>query len=329
MVSNPADCRCNGREPSAGGESIVFISRGSKADSFMQFTQLIDYYLGEGKEHLPEIHRLAKIPGDESDKKLLHYAMEGIRLNGTFGSYRVAIAATSVDDGERGQIHVKPGDRVFCSFVSANREAEFFPDPDKVRIDRPMENYIHYGLGPHACLGGEASRVGLTAMLRTVAKLENLRRAPGPPGQLKKIPRPGGFYVYMRADHGSYWPFPTSEYPLCRPPSRFDADRPCSHEGALRRRAPTLQEDELSWRMGQQNERGGRLVAKEETRGGRGPRGCARSLDVSKYPPPVVHIRWCFLVSVSSLSLFLFCIYHLLIVFFCLTPLVPCPTLEP
>ena len=136
--------------------------------------------------------------------------MEGIRLNGTFGSYRESKVSTTVDDGGR-PVRVRPGDKVFVSFVDANREAQFFPDPDRVRIDRPMENYIHYGVGPHACLGGEASRVALTAMLKVVGRLDNLRRAPGPAGQLKKIPRPGGFYIYMRADHGSYWPFPTSE----------------------------------------------------------------------------------------------------------------------
>ena len=32
-----------------------------------------------------------------------------------------------------------------------------------------------------------------------------------PQGQLEKVPRLGGFYFYMRADHGSYLPFPTSE----------------------------------------------------------------------------------------------------------------------
>lgn len=80
-----------------------------------------------------------------------------------------------------------------------------------MRIDRPMERYLHYGLGPHACLGGKASQTALTAMLRVVGKLDNLRRAAGPQGQLKKMARPGGFYTYMRADHGSYFPFPTSE----------------------------------------------------------------------------------------------------------------------
>lgn len=169
----------------------------SATDHTLQFTQLLDYYLSdEGKIHIPEINKWAKTDGPEADDKLLHYAMEGIRLNGTFGSYRLCTVSETIDDGGR-PVKVNPGDKVFCSFVGANREAEFFPEPETVKTDRPMESYIHYGLGPHACLGGEASRTALTAMLRVVGRLDNLRRAPGPQGQLKKIPRPGGFYIYV------------------------------------------------------------------------------------------------------------------------------------
>lgn len=178
-----------------------------------QFTQTLDYYLTEeGKVHLPEINRLAKMDTAEADDKILHYAMEGIRLNGNFGSYHESTVETTVNDGGRA-VKVRPGDRVFVGSIHANREAEIFPDPDQVRIDRPMNSYIHNGLGPHACLGDEASQVALTAMLKVVGRLDNLRRAPGPSGQLKKIPRPGGSYVYMRSDHGSYFPFPTSKSP--------------------------------------------------------------------------------------------------------------------
>ena len=91
----------------------------------------------------------------------------------------------------------KSDDVAVDSFADAHREAEFFPDPHMVKLDRPMGNYLHYGMGPHACLGAEASKTALTAMLRVVGGLDNLRRAPGPQGQLKKIPRPGGFHVYM------------------------------------------------------------------------------------------------------------------------------------
>jgi hypothetical protein len=56
--------------------------------------------------------------------------------------------------------------------------------------------------------------VAVTAMWKVVGRLDNLRRAPGPQGELKKIPRPGGFFIYMREDRGSYFPFPTSESPF-------------------------------------------------------------------------------------------------------------------
>ena len=107
--------------------------------------------------------------------------MEGIRLNGTFGTHRLSTVTTTIDDGGR-HITVRPGDKVSTNFAGANREAEFFPEPDSVKLDRPLERYIHYGMGSHACLGAEASRTALTAMLRVIARLQNLRRAPGPQG---------------------------------------------------------------------------------------------------------------------------------------------------
>lgn len=137
--------------------------------------------------------------------------MEAIRLNGIFGSYREAQANMTVTD-ETGQVNIKPGDKVFVGFVKANRDPIVFPDPNEVRLDRPMDSYIQYGLGPHTCLGKEASKVALTAMLRVVGRLENLRRAPGPQGQLKKVPREGGFYAYMKEDYTSYFPFPLSKF---------------------------------------------------------------------------------------------------------------------
>lgn len=145
-------------------------------------------------------------------------------MNGTFGSYRRSeVNHTFNDDGRK--ITVKPGDRVFCSFVGAARDPKVFPDPDTVRVDRPLDSYIHYGIGPHTCLGKDASMVALTAMLRVVGRMEGLRRAPGPQGQLKKVKRDGGFYgrvptndwmcammltcvpVYMKEDHGSMFVF--------------------------------------------------------------------------------------------------------------------------
>lgn len=150
------------------------------------FTQIMDYYLGEGISYLPEIQRLSREDNKESFDKLLRYVNEGIRLNGTFGSYRRSkVSHVFQEDGR--QIPVKPGDKVFCSFVGAARDPKIFPNPDQVRLDRPLDSYIHYGVGIHTCLGKDASMVALTAMLKTVGKLQNLRKAPGPQGQLKKV----------------------------------------------------------------------------------------------------------------------------------------------
>lgn len=77
----------------------------------------MDYYLSDlGKKHLPELNRLAKLDTPEADDKILHYCMEGIRLNGTFGSYREVTRSMTVEDHGR-QIPIKAGDRVFVSFV--------------------------------------------------------------------------------------------------------------------------------------------------------------------------------------------------------------------
>ena len=47
-------------------------------------------------------------------------------------------------------------------------------------------------------------------MLKVVGRLDNLRAAPGPQGSMKKIPREGGFYVYMDALMSKEFPFPTT-----------------------------------------------------------------------------------------------------------------------
>ena len=182
------------------------------ANTGQLFTQILDYYLSpDGKQWLPDINRLAKTSGTESDDKLLRYALEGIRLNGSLGSYRLAAEDLTLEENGK-TVRVKKGEKIFTSFTQANRDEAYFPEPSQVRLDRPLDSYVQIGTGPAAALGREASQVALSAMLRTVGRLDNLRRAPGPAGQLKKVRQPGGYDLYMRFDHGSYTPLPTSKY---------------------------------------------------------------------------------------------------------------------
>ncbi|KAF4549621.1 Linoleate 10R-lipoxygenase-like protein [Elsinoe fawcettii] len=175
-------------------------------------TQILDFYLSPGgKEHWPEICRLAKLNTTASDDLILRYAQEANRINGTFGSYRSASKSTTInDEGYAGKIDVKEGDKIFVSFVKAAMDPDVFPEPDKVKLDRPIESYLHYGKGPHECLGRDMSRVAMTAMLKTMARLEGLRPAPGDQGVLKKVDRGDGFYAYMTEDWGKFMPFPTT-----------------------------------------------------------------------------------------------------------------------
>jgi linoleate 10R-lipoxygenase len=81
------------------------------------FTQIMDYYLSDkGRKHLPDINRIAKEDSAGSDEVLLRYCMEAIRLNGIFGSYRKSHTNLTLDD-KGGKVHIKPGDKVFVSFV--------------------------------------------------------------------------------------------------------------------------------------------------------------------------------------------------------------------
>jgi linoleate 8R-lipoxygenase/9,12-octadecadienoate 8-hydroperoxide 8R-isomerase len=73
-----------------------------------------------------------------------------------------------------------------------------------------MDLYVHFGSGPHKCLGFGLCKLGLTTMLKVVGGLDNLRRAPGPQGQLKRLAGPGGISKYMTADQSGFFPFPTT-----------------------------------------------------------------------------------------------------------------------
>lgn len=96
------------------------------------------------------------------------------------------------------------------SKVTASHDPKAFPNPEQIVLDRPLDSYIHYGWGPHICLGFGMSKIAMTTMLKTVCKLDNLRRAPGLQGKVKKVPGPGGLTKYLTADNSSYFPFPTT-----------------------------------------------------------------------------------------------------------------------
>lgn len=85
-----------------------------------------------------------------------------------------------------------------------------FPEPETVKLDRDMDLYAHFGFGAHRCLGVDLCKTGLSTMLKVVGRLDNLRRAPGAQGQLKKLSGPGGIAKYMTGDQSAFSPFPST-----------------------------------------------------------------------------------------------------------------------
>lgn len=80
----------------------------------------MDFYLSpRGEKYVPELHQAAcQESSQDADALLLGYAMEGIRLAGTFGSYREVATSDTIKEDDGREVPVKPGDRVFVSFVS-------------------------------------------------------------------------------------------------------------------------------------------------------------------------------------------------------------------
>ncbi|PKY04594.1 heme peroxidase [Aspergillus campestris IBT 28561] len=174
--------------------------------------QLIDLYLSDAYyKHWPDIQRLAHSNDRVSFEKLKKYALEGFRLSTpAFGVLRNAAVDTTIDDSGK-SIAVHKGDTIFADFVTAGRDPIKFPDPESIRLDRADELYIHHGWGPHACLGRAIVTVAGAAMLRVFGRLTNLRRSPGPSGEMKSKLVNNAFKVYLPEDGSEWTPFPCNK----------------------------------------------------------------------------------------------------------------------
>ncbi|MGI9578399.1 MAG: cytochrome P450 [Microthrixaceae bacterium] len=65
----------------------------------------------------------------------------------------------------RGQ-QIAKGDKVFMSYLSANRDEDIFDDPNRFDILRPnAADHLAFGIGPHYCLGANLARTQLRYIL--------------------------------------------------------------------------------------------------------------------------------------------------------------------
>jgi hypothetical protein len=177
--------------------------------------------------------------------------LEGCRLRGAVAVYRDLVTEQTITDytaclpnptnpfsnapvtnpnieASKRTFTVPAGRRVLLSFATAGRDPAVFPDPETVKLDRPLDSYIHFGHGPHLCAGLELSRVAQSGLFKAIVGLKNLRRAPGDRGQLKSTPARAwkgqkgegsideatlvwtGLRAYMTPDQSGMWPVPST-----------------------------------------------------------------------------------------------------------------------
>jgi cytochrome P450 len=89
---------------------------------------------------------------------------------------RVAVA-----DVELGGRRIAAGDIVTLWNVSANRDEDRFPDPDRIRFDRRPNPHLSFGSGPHFCVGAQLARLELAIVLDEVRSIAGDIAAAGPP----------------------------------------------------------------------------------------------------------------------------------------------------
>jgi cytochrome P450 len=116
----------------------------------------------------------------ESDRGLLPNAVEE--------SLRLEPAAAVIDryatgDVRLGEASIGRGELVTISIAGANRDPDFFPDPDRFDVRREnARQQIAFAQGPHVCIGMHLARLEAhTAIGRLLDRLPGLRLDPAHP----------------------------------------------------------------------------------------------------------------------------------------------------
>ena len=76
----------------------------------------------------------------------------------------------------------EPGDLLYLSYASANRDEEFFPDPDRLDVERDnAAGHVAFGFGRHFCLGAHLARLEIRALFKElIGRLDHVELAGDP-----------------------------------------------------------------------------------------------------------------------------------------------------
>ncbi|MEV4315706.1 cytochrome P450 [Actinocrispum sp. NPDC049592] len=132
-----------------------------------------------GNAVLALLQNPAKLAELKQDPSLMPNAVdELLRFDGPVNVATLRSTATEVRIGD---VTIPQGQFVLVSLISANRDGEKFPDPDRLDFTRPLGGSLAFGHGIHYCLGAPLSRVEIeVALSRLLARYPNLSLARQP-----------------------------------------------------------------------------------------------------------------------------------------------------
>ncbi|MGW8376242.1 cytochrome P450 [Streptomyces sp. ODS28] len=118
--------------------------------------------------------RAGKVEMSAAVEELMRY------LSIADGLLRVATEDIEVGEGPDASV-IRAGEGVVFSTSVINRDAEAFPDPDALDLDRQARHHVAFGFGIHQCLGQNLARAEMEIALSTLfARLPGLRLAAEP-----------------------------------------------------------------------------------------------------------------------------------------------------
>ncbi|KAL3487811.1 heme peroxidase [Aspergillus germanicus] len=173
---------------------MILTSLGAVGVCVTAVSQILHYLIKEpGHEgHLDKFTSRVKNGSEKAENELRRYVLELQRLTTSQKTLRLVRADCTVN-GQK----FKKDEMVVCDLGAGSRDPAGYPEPEKVKLDRPLQEYMAYAISPHQCIGQSLAVSYLLAVLRGVLKLKNIRPAPGPLGELKKVVIPGVGEKYL------------------------------------------------------------------------------------------------------------------------------------
>lgn len=85
------------------------------------------------------------------------------------GSSQIIVRRAGKDITMRGKT-IPQGARIGLCIISANRDADKYPDPDRYDVTRGARDHMAFGLGIHACLGSALARLEARVVFEEIIK---------------------------------------------------------------------------------------------------------------------------------------------------------------